>query len=232
MSMISTTGPLAAGQNIERRLSRVQAVAGSLFFLFLVMHLSNIAIAPLGAEAFNGYQAKLRKIYQQPILELVLVILPLVVHVAAGISLAVLRRGRRGRRALRQRVHTWAGVFLSLFIVEHVTATRGVSYFLGAYPGFEGVAFTFWWAPAYFYPYYFLLALAGFYHGTQGVRILLARVGVVTRAKYQVPMTLVAAVWIAVVLLALGGHLFEIGNPIDNDYARTYAELFDLDLSQ
>ena len=67
-------------------------------------------------------------------------------------------------------LHRYAGFFLLVFIGGHIVAVRGASWFYDVYPGFEGLAFSIAAVPGYFYPYYFLLAVAGFYHGINGSR--------------------------------------------------------------
>ena len=213
----------------EKRLIAVQAIAGSLFAVFVMLHLSNIAIAPFGIDVFNEYQRTIRKFYQYPLIELLIVIGPLLTHAIAGIWLFSIRRGRRHKRPFLSRLHSWAGCLLLVFIVGHILAVRGASFFYDVFPEFEGLAFSLWYFPAYFYPYYFLLALAGFYHATNGLRTLGARKGLKLTATIQATMTTVAGLWIMVSLLALGGILFNIGDPTDNDFARLGASLLNMD---
>ena len=216
------------------RLKQAQAVAGAVFSIFVLLHLSNMALAPLGAETFNHYMGSLRQVYQIPLVEIVLVLGPIAVHAIAGIWLWLIRRREapHSKRPLVSRLHTWAGCFLLVFIVGHILAVRGSSYFYGVFPNFEGLAFSIWYFPAYFVPYYFLLALAGFYHATNGLRMLAARQGWIISRQSQLAVTMIAAAWIALSLSALGGLLFDVGNPADNDFARLSAELLNLDLSK
>jgi|GEM_PF-1216273 len=223
-----------SANQVESRLIRAQAIAGALFFVFLLMHLSNTVLAAVGAELYDGYQNVLQRVYQQPLIELGLVIFPLVVHAVAGVWLYVLRRTRRGRRALEYRLQSWAGLFLLVVVVNHALATRGVGYWFDAAPGFAGVSFSLWWLPAVFYPYYFLLFVAGLYHGALGVTMLLQRSGLVRVGKVKwLPLTLavVGSLSAIIALLGFGGVLFEIHDPTDNDYARVYAELLGISLA-
>ena len=108
--------------------------------------------------------------------------------------------------------------------------------FYGVYPEFEGLAFSLWLFPVYFYPYYFLLALAGFYHASNGLRTLAARSGIRVTTLYarrvQASVSTIAAMWIMIALMSLGGVFFDVGDPTDNDFARLAATLFDMDPSQ
>ena len=225
--------PKAENHPVEKRLVKVQAFAGALFFLFLVMHLCNTLVAPFGAEAYNSVQLLLQKVYQHPALELSLVVVPLLSHAVAGLWLYVLRRRWRVTRPIRYRLQTWAGLFLLLVVIGHALATRGVAYWFDAVPGFQGVAFSLWWMPGYFYPYYFLLFMAGLYHGVTGVQQIRRRMGGssgTVRVGYSLTGYAIAAVFVTAALLSFGGQLVEIADPRDSDYARQYSEFFGIDL--
>ncbi|MBO6557230.1 MAG: hypothetical protein JJ934_15015 [Pseudomonadales bacterium] len=216
--------------DIEDRLRKTQAIAGAFFSVFVLLHLSNIALAPLGVETFNNYQRLLRQFYQNPIIELFIVIGPILVHAAAGVWLFILRRKQSTRqRPLLSRLHSWAGCFLLTFIFGHIAAVRGPSFIMGVFPEFDGVAFSLWYLPYYFYPYYFLLAMAGFYHATNGLRALAARSGYVISQKAQINATVLAGLWIAVSLLSFGGLFVEVQNPADNDFARLLGDIWGAD---
>ncbi|NJN50731.1 MAG: hypothetical protein HC809_02055 [Gammaproteobacteria bacterium] len=109
-----------------------------------------------------------------------------------------------------------------VFILGHIVAVRGPSLAFGIFPGFAGLSFSLALFPGYFYPYYTLLALAGFYHGVNGFGIALQRFGVNLRLPNRGMMTITAMALTATVLalLALGGAWFPIADPMDNDYAR------------
>lgn len=51
---------------------------------FLVVHLCKTYAAVLGAEAYNAYQRVMRLWYQQPVLEVMAVLVPLIVHAASN----------------------------------------------------------------------------------------------------------------------------------------------------
>lgn len=215
------TGPVS----IDVMLRRLQAIAGATFSVFVLMHLANILLAPLGPATFNAVQAVLRQVYQQPVIEVVFVMLPLLIHLTASVWRLI--RSWRRSRPLRARLHLWAGLFLVVFIFGHIAAVRGPSLLLGIYPGFEGLAFSIWFAPWYFYPYYFLLALAGFYHATFGLVTLARRRGIAVPLSWHGPATLTITVLIFLSLLSFGGILVDVGDPTDNDFARLAERLLD-----
>lgn len=235
-SSVSATGArtsMSPSRRFEARLVQVQAIAGGLFFIFLVLHLVNTALAVFGPEVYNGFQRWVQPVYQHPVLELLLVLGPLVTHAIVGVWLALISKRRNSLRPLRYRLQSWAGFFLLAVVFGHVLATRGVGYFYGAVPGFAGVSFSIWWQPVYFYPYYFLLFMAGAYHGTMGVGAVLRRLGmqpVILSGWQRGAAMLLGASLVSGSLLAFGGVLFEIEDPRDNDYARQYGEFFSIDL--
>jgi len=59
------------------------------------------------------------------------------------------------------------------FIAGHIAATRLPAILRGIYPEFEGVAYTFQFAPYFFYWYYPVLAIAGVFLFVPGLASLL-----------------------------------------------------------
>jgi len=196
-----------------RWLRHVQALAGILFFIFLLLHLSNTLLAAWGKDVYNNYQHLIQNFYPYPAIEIGMIVLPLLIHTVAGVWLYRLRCKAVEKRKLSQRLNTWAGFLLLLIVFGHMLATRGIGLWFNAPPGFVGVSFSIWWAPAYFYPYYFLLYMAGLYHSYNGVSLLLLRSGIsgLHRTRFARPaVMLVGAVGITFSLLAFGGQLFGI----------------------
>lgn len=188
---------------VERRLVVAQAASGALFAVFLLAHLVNQMVAAAGQAAYDGVQAQLRGVYHVPAIEVALVAAPLVVHIAASV-LRMLRRRRRGQpgpTATRTRLQRWSAVVLLVFIGGHVFATRGSSLLMQVFPGFDAIAFTMVWQPAYFIPYYTLFSVAALYHAVHGLTLALPRLGLRARGGSRVVPAVVA---IGAVLLALG----------------------------
>ena len=155
----------------DRNWAAVQALTGLIFMLFVAVHLANTLLGIGGASAYDAFQELARRVYQHPVVEITLVLLVLPLHILAGISRARLRRrGITHNASTPQRFHRIAGWFLVIFIFGHIAAVRLPSLLYDVYPRFEGVAFSIAWIPAYFYPYYLLLGLAGLYHATMGTR--------------------------------------------------------------
>jgi succinate dehydrogenase/fumarate reductase cytochrome b subunit len=211
----------------DRRLIQVQALSGVVFLGFVLLHLLNTTMAIGGAATYNGFQKIARLLYQHPFLETTLVAAPLVVHVWAAV-LRLRRQGfRRAREDGRARLHRYSGYVLLAVIFGHVAAVRGTSMFFDVYPAFEGLSFSLWWMPFFFYPYYVVFSLAALYHGLNGLAAAAATFGPPLPAAirsgrgFWIPVG-VAGVALVLSVFAMGGNLFPIADPTDNDYARLY----------
>ncbi len=215
-------------------LKQIQAVTGTVFAVFLTLHLLNTWLAALGPATYDGVQSVLRTLYQFTPFEAML-LAALVVHVISGL----LRICIEPKRELtpRSRWHRISGIFLLLFIGGHITAVRGASWFYDVYPGFEGLAFSISAVPTYFYPYYFLLGVAGLYHGLNGLGIALGRLGFRTGLSTSalVRVTAAGAVLTLLALGGLGGWYYDVGAVQESEFAvlttRIAAEVFGVSLT-
>jgi len=212
-------------------LKKLQAITGLIFATFVAVHLLNTWLAGLGPAAYDGVQVALRQVYQFVFVE-VLILSALLVHVVAG----VMRIVKEPKRTLtiRARVHRYAGFFLMLVILGHILAVRGSSMFFDVYPGFAGLAFSIEFLPGFFYPYYLLLGVAGFYHALNGSGIALQRLRgrlgglgwrfVLPQRRLALASS-VAALVMVVSLLGFGGVWFDVGDVASSDFARLAKEL-------
>lgn len=219
-----------AAMNAALKWLRIQAWSGAVFSVFLFMHLVNQALAMAGAATYDGVQATARRVYQAPVLELILVAVPLLVHIVSAVVQLISRPKAPAPVAWRVRLHRYGGRFLLLVIVGHVAATRGASLLYGTVPGFDGVAFTFHWVPAYFWPYYTALALCGWYHlvhglSTAGAVLQWPGVSVLQRPRVFKGVVGVGAVALMLGVLSLGGVLVDVGDPAASEYARLVLRL-------
>lgn len=215
----------------DSRWLKAQVTSGAVFTLFLFVHLLNQMLAVLGAGTYDGAQQAMRRGYQAPGLELAFVFVPLLVHLTTAIVRMVKRpKQEPGSLSWRVRLHRYSGRFLLLVIVGHVVATRGASLLYGVFPGFHGLAFTFQWVPAYFWPYYLLLAVGGWYHLVHGLSMagaVLKAPGATVLQRPLVFRVVVATGAVALVagVLALGGVLTDVGDPASSEYARLVLRL-------
>ena len=217
-------------------LIRIQAAAGAIFLLFLVVHLGNTTVASVGVEEYNAYQRGARVFYQNPIVETAGLLLPLLIHIATTV-VRWRRHGLRWRaKSWRSRLHTATGLYLLTLVGGHVLASRGPSLFLGFHPEFGGLSFSLWWLPLLFYPYLVTFSLAALYHGSNGLLLAAAAfgrplpTGLRYGAGYWVPVS-VLGVLLVFGILGLAGLLYEVPDPTDNDYARMW-ESFGVDLTR
>lgn len=217
----------------ERALIKVQAASGALFALFLLVHLVNQMVAVAGPGPYDALQGELRRVYQAPFVEIVLVAAPLLVHVVVSVWRMIRRRraGRAAPRAPRARLQRYSAIVLLVFTFGHIFATRGASLIYDVFPGFDGIAYTMVWFIGYFFPYYLIFAVAGLYHLLNGVALALPRLGSRGPAAAR-SGRIVAALWLAgavALLLGLAGFagVFQDvrGAAIDSPYARLLGEL-------
>ncbi len=207
-------------------LVRTQAVSGLLFSLFLLVHLTNTALAVIGPGAYDRFQTVARGVYQWPLLEVSL-IAALTVHVIAGILRIRARPSSKSKPPLRLRLHRYAGYFLALFVFGHIAATRLPALLADAPPFFGGVSFSLHFMPWVFGPYYAMLGICGLYHGFYGIPVALAALGLqaprsIRRGPgFWIPVAAGAAI-VVTALLGFGGFLYPIPDPFDNDFARAY----------
>lgn len=202
----------------------LQAATGLLFAAFVSVHLLNTWLASFGPEVYDGVQRALRAVYQFAPLE-ALLLSALVVHLAIG--LWHLWRGPKRALNTRARLHRYAGIFLALVIAGHILAVRGASWFYDVYPEFIGLAFSIDALPGYFYPYYFLLSIAGFYHALNGTGIALQRFGIrrrLTDGTLKVAAG-IAAVLTGAALLAFGGVWTDVGDPAHSAFGQLALEI-------
>ena len=204
-------------------LKQIQAATGLIFAVVLGFHLLNTWLAAFGPGVYDGVQGVLRTVYQANVVE-ALILAALAVHLVVGLR----RIGLEPKRQLtaRARWHRYTGFFLLVVIGGHILAVRGSSWFYDVYPGFAGLAFSIAAVPAYFYPYYFLLAVAGLYHGLNGAGIALGRLrpGAGPAAMLNIVAlkraTLAGALLTVAALGGLGGWYYDVGNVAESDFAR------------
>ncbi len=210
------------------RLTLVQAGSGLIFGAFVAVHLVNTWLGAWSSAAYDGFQSVAQMLYQFWLVE-VLIVVALVVHAICG----VVRLRQRAHRTLtpRQRWHRYSGLFLLMFVFGHLAAVRGPSLFAGVYPEAAGLQFSIAYLPAWFYPYYFLLAAAGLLHGWRGAQIAYVRLAGQraawlggNRAAQWVPI--VGAVFSVAALLGFGGWWYELPPVSESAYGQFMLELF------
>lgn len=228
----STAPPSARERATNLAFRRAQAGSGIALTLFASVHLLNTMLAAIPG-AYDPFQRIVRRAYQSRVIEVLLVFVPLLVHIVAGVRAFVKRRTRTAAAPLRTRLHRYAAWYLLLVITGHVIATRGASLVYGVYPEFVGLQFSIAWLPWMFIPYYAVFGVAGVYHVTHGVPIALGLL------KRRVPSVLTRPLtfWAVVVIASIGALLGVAGiagwlytsdaDPFASDYAQIYRDMAD-----
>ena len=129
------------------------------------------------------------------------------------------------------RLQRYSAIVLLVFIVGHVVATRGSSLIYDVWPGFDAIAFTMIWVPAYFIPYYTLFSVAALYHLVNGLGVALPRLGLRGMHGSRMGRVVAGLTVVGAVLLVLGvagfvGAFQEVrGRATDSSYARMLEQL-------
>ena len=147
----------------RRRIARWHGLAGLLIALFAALHLVNHAAAFSGPQAFASFRALLRRLYQQPVYELVCLLLPILFNTVTGVWMVLASRAmpaaagdpRLPLPPLR-RAQRLSGLGLACLLLPHMAATRGLAlgwdlqvdfHFIAAtLRGFRGFLFGVWYA--------------------------------------------------------------------------------------
>lgn len=187
------------------RVTRMQALSGLVFAFFLTLHLATTASGAGGGGTYDGTLAALRRIYRPSLaVEVVLIGIPALVHIACAIVQIVDRR-RRGVPPGSPLAHRLAGYVLLAAFAGHVFATRVMPAFGDGPADFSYLAYSLLNWPALMRPYYVILGVAGAVHLVLGAT-LAARVVGVARGRPRGAF-LGAAVAALVVAIGVAGIL-------------------------
>jgi succinate dehydrogenase/fumarate reductase cytochrome b subunit len=143
-----------------RKLHRYGALGVALFVL---AHLANHLAALKGIDAHLHFMDSARRVYRQPLVEVVLL---LAVAAQAGSGLRLLVSGWKRRTGWIARLQAASGMYLALFLLIHVAAIlfgRAVLD-LDTNVHFAAAGLQVWPYQLFFVPYYFLAVLALFTH--------------------------------------------------------------------
>jgi len=184
----------------QAQLARLQAASGLTFAFFLTLHLLTTAAGAGGATAYDGALAIFRRVYRPALaVELVLIAIPALVHVACAV-LQIVDRRRRGVPASSPIAHRLAGYVLLAAIGGHVFATRVMPAFGDGPADFSYLAYSLLNWPLFMRPYYVVLGVAGAVHLVIGTTIA-CRVLRIARPR---PRVAFAGAAIAALVVALG----------------------------
>ncbi|MEM7658180.1 MAG: hypothetical protein AAF399_18785 [Bacteroidota bacterium] len=135
-------------------------ISGLLVSVFVAAHLSNHALAWFGIETHQAVLEALRKVYRQPVVE-VLLVAAFGFQAISGLLL-FLRGRKRTDLSQTEQIKRYAGLTLGLFLIQHIPATIGQRLYYQVDTNFYFAAQVVLEAPAkyYFRPYYFLGIMA------------------------------------------------------------------------
>jgi succinate dehydrogenase / fumarate reductase cytochrome b subunit len=125
-------------------LLRLHSLAGIVpLGLFLLEHYYSNAVAMLGKHAYNLQIEKLQAIPFLPLLEIVLIAIPLLYHAGYGIYIAAAARNNVSRYAYRRNwmflLQRLSGIITLIFILYHLWAFRLANLFFGTPVNFDTV---------------------------------------------------------------------------------------------
>lgn len=191
-------------------------LSGLLIALFVGLHLFNHFTSIYGAQVHIQWMNRLRVVYRNPIIEVVL-LSAVVVQIVSGIHLF-----RKKRRVMLNRfgkLQIWTGMYLALFLVIHVSAVLVGRFILNLdtnfYFGVAGInTFPF---SLFFVPYYFLavVSFSGHIAAIHAQKMPKSVLGV--SPKFQSLIILLVGCMLSVVLLFGATNHFK-GQPIPSEY--------------
>ncbi|KAL2816767.1 N2,N2-dimethylguanosine tRNA methyltransferase [Aspergillus granulosus] len=172
------------GQNWDAWLSAIQRYSTYPPTLFATLHFANTSLIPLATRSVpksDNYLLLTRPIYQAPVLEHVVLTIPILAHIASGIALRNIRSSRRARlygaetRDQRHALSFWPrmslqarlGYAFAPLLATHVLVNRMVPVMVEGGSSGVGLGFVahgiarsrvFWFA------YYHIFVFVGVYH--------------------------------------------------------------------
>ncbi len=200
------------------KLGHIQAISGAVFALFLVLHLITAMSGALGIASYDRTLSALRSVYRSNLLlEVGMIGISGATHLICAVWQMVRRRNVVALRGpWWMKLHRLSGYFLMVVIMGHVFATR-IAPTLATGPtathaaDFAFLAFATLAAPAFFWPYYLLLGMAGALHLSIGLHLASRMLGLRTQGSGGAPSRLRLVLTFGVTLLVTAGVLGILG---------------------
>lgn len=180
--------------------------------LFLALHLGNHLAGLAGQPVHQAYMAVARTLYRHPVVEPVLLVLVLW-QAGSGVTMAL--RGWRGRRGRVAWLQALSGLYLAVFLINHVGAVLAARAWLGLDTDFRFAAAGFFVPPwgLFFAPYYFLAVFSLFAHLGCAAWWRLGPQRAALRARVLLAALVLGAGVALALVLALSGQLFPVDIP-------------------
>ncbi|MEI7583723.1 hypothetical protein [Runella sp.] len=185
------------------KLVSIHRITGIVIAVFVSAHLFNHAMAWFGIETHREIMEALRKIYRQPIIE-VLLILCFGFQVYSGLR-QVKNLKKKNSITFNERIQIYSGVVFTFFIVQHIPAVLFQREYFKLDTDFYFAARVVLEAPFkfYFVPYYFLGMMAFGVHVAVTHRKKMEEPGKQRQADFQ-------AVLIILLFLIITGIIFYV----------------------
>ncbi|MEM6316685.1 MAG: hypothetical protein AAF960_03390 [Bacteroidota bacterium] len=182
-------------------MKRLHRLTGIFTAIFVVAHLFNHTAAWFGIETHQQVLYALRLVYRQPLIEIVL-ISSFLFQIASGLRLAY-QLWQKVDKTTLDKVQLTSGVLLSLFLLQHISATLGQRWYFGLDTNFYFAAGVVLEKPLlyYFIPYYFVGVVAFGGHLASVHRKKMAPI--VGNQSAQIHFYSILAIFIFVALLIL-----------------------------
>lgn len=100
-------------------MKKIHLVAGIIITVFVALHLFNHSLIFLSVNTHIEFMHKLRLVYRNPIGELVL-ILAVITQIITGIKIFLINR--KTAKHFYSRLQNWTGLYLSFFLLVHISA--------------------------------------------------------------------------------------------------------------
>ncbi len=196
------------------RTKTLHQVTGIIIALFASAHLLNHAMAWFGIETHREIMEALRKVYRQPVVE-VLLVLCFGFQVYSGIKQAKQLK-HKNDLSLNDRLQIHSGLVFAFFIVQHIPAVLFQRAYFGFDTNFYFAARVVLEAPFkfYFVPYYFLGIMAFGIHIAAVHRKKMSKVGARKQADFQASLIVFFTLTIiGIIFYVFMGERFPISLP-------------------
>ena len=189
-------------------------ITGIIIAVFVLAHLLNHAMAWFGIETHREIMEALRKVYRQPIVE-VLLVFCFGFQVYSGLKLAKNLK-KKPALTLNDRLQIYSGIVFTFFIVQHIPAVLFQRAYFKLDTDFYFAARVVLEAPFkfYFVPYYFLGIMAFGVHVAATHRKKIIKSVSETQADFQAFLIIFLTLTITgIIFYAFMGGRFPIAIP-------------------
>jgi succinate dehydrogenase/fumarate reductase cytochrome b subunit len=189
-------------------------ITGIIIAIFVSAHLFNHAMAWFGVETHREIMEALRKVYRQPVVE-VLLVLCFGFQVYSGIK-QVRRLKNKSALSLNDRLQIYSGLVFAFFIVQHIPAVLFQRAYFKFDTNFYFAARVVLEAPFkyYFVPYYFLGIMAFGVHVAATHRKKMRESGNEKQANFQALLIVFLALIVTgIIFYVFMGGCFPIAIP-------------------